>query len=58
MIQSELSQRIKVRSETCKLIQIELKNSEYKLIYRYEISFFVFDIIEIECEFDYSIYGN
>jgi hypothetical protein len=29
-------------------------NSEYKLIYRYKISFFVFEIIEIKYEFEIS----
>jgi hypothetical protein len=33
-------------------------NSEYKLIYRYKIKFFVFEIIEIEYEFDYSIFSE
>jgi hypothetical protein len=33
-------------------------NSGYKLIYRFKISFFVFYLIEIECEFDYIIIGN
>ncbi len=30
-------------------------NSVYKLFYRFKISFFVFDIIEIEFEFDLSL---
>jgi hypothetical protein len=32
--------------------------SEFKSIYRHKISFFVFEIIEIEYEFDYSIYSE
>jgi hypothetical protein len=27
-------------------------------MYRFKISLFVFDIIEIECEFDYSIFSE
>ncbi len=33
-------------------------NSGCKVIYRFKISFFVFDIIEFECEFDYSIFSE
>jgi hypothetical protein len=56
MIQSQISQRIKIISKFCKIIKNRTLNSEYKLIYRYKRSFFVFEIIEIEYEFDYEYF--
>jgi hypothetical protein len=58
MIQSQLSQRKKNQILILLNYLNRTLNSEYKLIYRYKISFFVFDIIEIEYEFDYRIFSE
>jgi hypothetical protein len=61
MIQSQLSLRKKTIFKFCKNYSNGTLNSKYryyKLLYRYEISFFVFDIIEIEYEFDYTTYSE
>jgi hypothetical protein len=59
MIQSQISQRRKKSFlYSVKLFKYRTLNSEYKLIYRYKISFFGFELIEIEYEFDYSIFSE
>jgi hypothetical protein len=58
MIQSQISQRKKNHFLTLYNYLNRILNSKYKLIYPCEISFFVFEIIEIEYEFDYSIFSE
>jgi len=57
MNQSQLSKRKKSYLNSVKPLKYSFK-FWYKVIYRYKISFFVFDIIEIEYEFDFSTFSE